>query len=135
MSASQPCRASTPALRAYWCDGSGQLVSAGAVAAGAECEAFRLWVDGLTPSGVGALVQLRHYGFTYDLAALAAELQGALGGGPAGPLTRLVGQRLLALLAGHPEAACFLLEGSADAVPARGRRAGVLAGHTHLEDA
>jgi hypothetical protein len=113
MSARELCRPRASSLLAYWCDRSGRLVSAGAVAAGAECEAFRLWVDGLAPEGAGALVQLRQYGFTYELADLEAQLRRALGGGPAGPLTRLVAQRLLALLAGRPEAACFLLEGGA----------------------
>jgi hypothetical protein len=85
-------------------------VSAGVVAAGRECAAFRQWIDGLPEPGNGALLQLRQYGFVYDLCELEAALRRALRDGPAGPLARLVGQRVLDLVTAHPGAVCFFLE-------------------------
>jgi hypothetical protein len=85
---------------------------AGAVASGKECSAFRLWIDGLPARGNDALLQLRSCGFSYDLDNLRAQLFRALRDGPAGPLARIVGQRVLDLLAAHRDAVCFLLEES-----------------------
>jgi hypothetical protein len=94
------------------------LTPAGPVAAGiGECEAFRLWVDGLAPEGNEALMQLRQYGFTCDLVTLAAQLRRALEAGPAGPVSRIVGQRLLGLLARLPPEGCFFLEEGPQASP------------------
>jgi hypothetical protein len=90
-------------------DSAGQVWSAGAVAVGGECMAFRCWVDELPSQGNEAILQLRQYGFTYDLRELEAQLRRALRQGPAGPLARLVGQRVLAILAVHGNAGCFLL--------------------------
>jgi hypothetical protein len=97
-------------LRAHFCIPSGQTVPAGVVARDRECTAFRAWIDNLPPSGIDALIQLREYGFVYDLDGLAAQLVKALNTVPSGPLTRIVGQRLLDLLSGHVGAECMLLE-------------------------
>ena len=97
-------------LLAYFCDPPVRPTLAGVLAAGPECQAFRAWVDALSAEVAGALRQLRCHGFTYDVTALQRELAQALAGGPSGPLARLVGQRLLALLASRRGAACFLLE-------------------------
>jgi hypothetical protein len=83
------------------------------VATGGECEAFRRWIDGLTAEGHEALVQVRQYGFTYDLPALRVQLARALEVAPDGPASRGVGRRLLDLLGRLQGAACFLLEESA----------------------
>jgi hypothetical protein len=80
------------------------------VAAGRECAAFRLWIDDLPEEGYYALMQLRGCGFSYDLIELETQLIRALQEGPAGPLARIVGQRVLNLLAAHHDAVCFLLE-------------------------
>jgi hypothetical protein len=96
-------------LKAELADNAGTLWSAGAVAVGGECTAFRCWIDGLPPQGNDAILQLRQSGFTYDLGALDAQLRRALQQGPAGPLVRLVAQRLLTLLAVHRNAGCLLL--------------------------
>jgi hypothetical protein len=98
------------ALQAHFRERSGLTVPAGVVAAGRECAAFRLWIDGLPEPGNSALLQLRQYGFVYDLPELEAELRRALQDGPAGPLARIVGQRVLDLVAAHPGAVCFFLE-------------------------
>jgi hypothetical protein len=87
-----------------------RVFHAGAVATGSECEAFRRWIDGLTGEGNEALVQVREYGFTYDLVALRVQLSRALEAYPAGVACRGVGRRLLDLLARVQGAACFLLE-------------------------
>jgi hypothetical protein len=97
-------------LRAQFCDASGQTIPAGVVATGQECAAFRVWIDSLPPSGIDALIQLREYGFVYDLDGLEAQVLQALHNGPAGPVTRIVAQRLLNLLATHAGAVCLLLE-------------------------
>jgi hypothetical protein len=97
-------------LRAHFSDPSGQTIPAGVVASGRECTSFRVWIDGLPQSGSDALIQLREYGFVYDLDGLETQLQRALNNGPAGPLTRIVAQRLLNLLATHSGAVCLLLE-------------------------
>jgi hypothetical protein len=97
-------------LRAQFCDPSGRTIPAGVVAADRECAAFRLWIDNLSPAGVDALIQLRECGFVYDLDGLEAQLLRALNAGPVGPLTRIVAQRLLDLLAHHAGAVCLLLE-------------------------
>jgi hypothetical protein len=60
--------------------------------------------------GNGELMQLRGCGFSYDIDELEAELFRALREGPAGPLARIVGQRLLDLLADHRDAACMFME-------------------------
>ncbi len=99
-------------LRATFCDSSGQTTPAGVVAADRECTAFGLWVDNLAPDGIDALRQLRECGFVYDLDALQAQLHHALNAGPVGPLTRIVAQRLLQLLASRNGAVCLLLEES-----------------------
>jgi hypothetical protein len=97
-------------LRAHFCEPCGRLAPAGVVASGRECTAFRLWIDDLPLEGYGVLQQLRGCGFAYDLIDLETQLIHALRAGPAGPLARIVGQRLLDLLAGHHDAACFFLE-------------------------
>jgi hypothetical protein len=97
-------------LRAHFRERSGLTAPAGIVASGTECAAFRLWIDDLPEEGSGALLQLRQYGFVYDLSELEAQLFCALRDGPAGPLARIVGQRVLDLLAAHPSAVCFFLE-------------------------
>jgi hypothetical protein len=80
------------------------------VAVGQECRAFRLWVDGLPEKGHEALMQLRRHGFAYDLDGLEAELRRALRTEVTGPISRVVGQRLLRVLAARDGASCFLLE-------------------------
>jgi hypothetical protein len=110
MFASNTLAAPARLLRAHFCDSSGSTLPAGVVAAGRECAAFRQWIDGLSPSGTDALMQLREYGFVYDLDGLENQLMHALAAGPTGPLTRIVAQRLLDLLAAHYGAVCFLLE-------------------------
>jgi hypothetical protein len=105
-STQQSCAA---CLRADFLDGAGRCRPAGAVASGGEFLAFRAWVDELPPEGHDALLQVRHYGYTCDLDGLEAQLRRALAAGPAGPLARIVGQRVLLLLAARGEAACFLL--------------------------
>jgi hypothetical protein len=97
-------------LLASYCTGKDRAEPAGPVAAGAECDAFRLWVEGLPPAGHQSLVQLREWGFTYDLAGLRAELARALQAVPPGPGCGGVVRRLLGLLARLPGAVCFLLE-------------------------
>jgi hypothetical protein len=97
-------------LWANFCEPSGTVAPAGSVATGRESAAFRLWIDSLPAEGNEALMQLRECGFAYDLAQLQNQLARALRAGPAGPLTRVVGQRVLALLAAHRTASCFLLE-------------------------
>ncbi len=97
-------------LRAQFCEPSGRTVAAGDVALGRECAAFRLWIDDLPAQGNDALMQLRGCGFAYDLASLKEQLLRALRDGPAGPLARIVGQRVLSLLSTHPDAICFFLE-------------------------
>jgi hypothetical protein len=97
-------------LRAWFVDRAGRELPASVVAVGAEAEAFRRWVDDLPPAGNEALMQLRQYGFICDLAALEAELLHTLTTGPAGPLARAVGQRVLDLLAGRGDAVCLLLD-------------------------
>jgi hypothetical protein len=82
----------------------------GAVAIGRECEAFRRWVDGLGTEGNDALLQIRQYGFTYDPAALRAQLGRALLGCEPQGLPARVGRRLLEMLAGLDGTACVLLE-------------------------
>jgi hypothetical protein len=100
----------TRILRAHFCESSGQTIPAGVVAADRECAAFRLWVDNLAPTGIDALIQLRECGFVYDLDRLETQLHHALNAGPVGPLTRIVAQRLLDLLASRAGAVCLLLE-------------------------
>jgi hypothetical protein len=67
-------------------------------------------VDNLVPTGIDALIQLRECGFVYELDALESQLHQALNAGPIGPLTRIVAQRLLDLLAARNGAVCLLLE-------------------------
>jgi hypothetical protein len=105
----RPAAGADGRLIAYFCDPPVRPALAGVVAAGPECAAFRAWVDALSAQA-GALRQLRCHGFTYDPEALGRELAQALAGGPPGAAARLVGQRLLALLAARRGAACFLLE-------------------------
>jgi len=50
---------------------SGQTSTAGVVATGRECAAFRLWVDALPVQGYWTLMQVRNYGFADDLIELA----------------------------------------------------------------
>jgi hypothetical protein len=70
------------------------------VATGLECDDFRCWIDGLKEEGNEALVQLRQWGFTYDLSALQLQLRRALQASPPqGTAGRGVGRRLLELLA------------------------------------
>jgi hypothetical protein len=97
-------------LRAHFCESSGQTIPAGVLAADREYTSFRGWIDNLPPTGADALIQLREYGFVYDLDGLETQLLRALNSGPTGPLTRIVGQRLLDLLAAHAGAVCLLLE-------------------------
>ncbi len=97
-------------LRAHFCEPDGRAAPAGVVATGRECAAFRLWIDDLPAEGYGALLQLRACGFAYDLIDLETQLIHALRKRQAGPLARIVGQRLLDLLADHHDAACFFLE-------------------------
>ncbi len=99
-----------PRLWANFSEPSGSIAPGGAIATGKESAAFRLWIDSLPPEGNAALLQLREYGFAYDLAELKDQLGRALQVGPVGPLSRVVGQRLLALLVVHREATCFFLE-------------------------
>jgi hypothetical protein len=87
-----------------------RVVPAGAVATGGECEEFRRWVDTLAAEGNEALVQVRQWGFTYDLKALQVQLSRALLVSTPAPVCRRVGRRLLELLARLQDAACFLLE-------------------------
>jgi hypothetical protein len=89
----------------------GQLAPAGTIAAGRECAVFGAWIDELPAAGHEALIQLRECGFACDLELLEAQLRRALHAGPVGPLSRLVGQRLLALLATRGPASCLLIEG------------------------
>jgi hypothetical protein len=110
MSATNLLANSAPRLQAHFCESSGLTVPAGTVAAGQECAAFRLWIDDLPAAGNDALLQLRGCGFAYDLAELEAQLRQALRCGPAGPMARIVGKRVLNLLANHHNAVCFLLE-------------------------
>jgi hypothetical protein len=110
MFASNTLAAQARLLRAHFCDPSGQTIPAGVVASGQECTSFRIWIDSLPQAGTDALIQLREYGFVYDLDGLEAQLLHALHNGHAGPLTRIVGQRLLNLLAAHSGAVCLLLE-------------------------
>jgi hypothetical protein len=99
------------ALLASFCIGGTNAVPAGAIATGSECEAFRRWIDGLTVEGNEALMQLREWGFTYELATLRRQLSRALEvRPPEEPGCRGVGRRLLELLARLQHAACFLLE-------------------------
>ncbi len=97
-------------LLASYCTGKERAELAGPVAAGAECDAFRLWVEGLPPGRHQSLLQLREWGFTYDLAGLQTELARALHAVPPGPGCGGVVRRLLGLLARLQGAACFLLE-------------------------
>jgi hypothetical protein len=110
MFASKTLAVSSPCLHATFCEESGHLFQAGAVAVGRECPAFRLWIDDLASTGNEALMQLRECGFVYDLAGLRTQLLRALKNGPAGPLARIVGQRVLDLVAAHHDAVCFFLE-------------------------
>jgi hypothetical protein len=110
MFASNTLTAQQRLLLAHFCHASGQTIPAGVVAADRECMAFRGWIDNLSPTGADALIQLRECGFVYDLDSLEAQLVRALNAGPTGPLTRIVGQRLLDLLAAHTGAVCLLLE-------------------------
>ena len=98
------------ALLASFCLEGRTPVQAGPVATPAECEAFRRWLDELPPQTYQALLQVRWHGFTYDLAALHAQLTRALGAVPPGPEGGMVGRRLLVLLAQLRGATCFLLE-------------------------
>jgi hypothetical protein len=118
MSAINLVALAAPRLEAHFCDPSGLTVPAGVVAAGRECSAFRLWIDDLPESGNDVLLQLRGCGFAYDLAELEAQLRQALRCGPAGPLARIVGQRVLELLASHHGAVCILLEEGVGSHPA-----------------
>jgi hypothetical protein len=88
----------------------GVRMPAGTVATGVECEAFRRWIDALPEQGNEALVQVRQWGFTYDLAALRAQLTRALEVNPTGFGCRGVARRLLDLLGRLHGATCFLLE-------------------------
>jgi hypothetical protein len=110
MSATNTPTAPAQCLRARFCEQSGETAPGSVVAAGWECAAFRLWIDDLPEEGHYALMQLRGCGFSYDLIELETQLSRALQEGPAGPLARIVGQRVLDLLAAHHDAACFLLE-------------------------
>jgi hypothetical protein len=106
-----PVGESVRALRAYFSVSGARVVSAGAVATGLECDAFRRWIDGLQEEGNEALVQVRQWGFTYDLSALQVQLRRALEANPPEGLAGWgVGRRLLELLARLQGAACFLLE-------------------------
>jgi hypothetical protein len=98
------------ALVASFSAGGRGAVPAGAVATGVECEAFRRWIDSLAAEGHEALLQLRECGFSYDLAALRAQLARAMQATPAGPGCRGVARRLLELLSRLQGAACFFLE-------------------------
>jgi hypothetical protein len=97
-------------LRATFCARSGQTVLVGIVAVGRQGAAFRQWIDALPRESYTALVRLRWDGFAYDLVELEMQLLQALQAEPVGPLTQIVGQRLLELLAAHHDAACFFLE-------------------------
>jgi hypothetical protein len=88
----------------------GARVPVGTVATGVECEAFRRWIDALPEQGNDSLVQLRQWGYTYDLAALRVQLKRALEVHPAGIACRGVARRLLDLLGRLQGAVCFLLE-------------------------
>jgi hypothetical protein len=100
-----------PALLAYFSVSGTRVVPAGAVATGLECDAFRRWIDGLQEEGNEALVQVRQWGFTYDLSALQVQLRRALEANPPEGLAGWgVGRRLLELLARLQGAVCFLLE-------------------------
>jgi hypothetical protein len=98
------------ALLASFCVAGRAPVSAGAVATPTECEAFRHWLDELPPEDYEALLQVRRHGFTYDVAALHAQLSRALAAVPPGPEGDAAGRRLLGLLAQLAGATCFLLE-------------------------
>jgi hypothetical protein len=99
------------ALLAFFSVSGGGVVPAGAVAKGLECDAFRTWIDGLTEEGNEALVQVRQWGFTYDLTALQTQLRRALEANPPnGLMGRIVARRLLELLGRLQGAVCFLLE-------------------------
>lgn len=100
----------TGGLLGLFCDPSGPAGPPSVVATGRESAAFRLWVDDLPEEGNEALMQLRACGFAYDLAQLQQQLLQALRAAPAGPMTRIVGQRVLDLLAAHRGASCFVLE-------------------------
>ena len=110
MSGTNTLTVSRQRLRAHVCAPCGRTAPAGVVAAGIECTAFRRWIDDLPVEGYGVLMQLRGCGFAYDLIDLETQLIHALRQGPAGPLARIVGQRLLDLLAVHHDAICFFLE-------------------------
>src|SRR5205823_5418837 len=94
MSATKLLAAPAPRLWANFCEPSGSMAPGGAVAKGKESVAFRLWIDSLPAEGNEILFQLRECGFAYDLADLRAQLARALRAGPAGPLARVVGQRV-----------------------------------------
>jgi hypothetical protein len=100
------------ALLAFVCVGGAAARPAGAVALGGECEAFRRWVDGLAAEGNEAVLQIRQYGFTYDLAGLRSQLCRALLACPQQPAAARVGRRLLELLSRLEGGACLLLEES-----------------------
>jgi hypothetical protein len=99
-----------PCLHAYFSEQSGETSRPRILAMGREGAAFRFWVDSLPTEGNEELMQLRGCGFSYDIDELEAELFRALRDGPAGPLARIVGQRLLDLLADHRDAACIFME-------------------------
>jgi hypothetical protein len=88
----------------------GARMPVGSVATGVECESFRRWIDALPEQGNEALVQLRQWGYTYDLPALRAQLKRAVEAHPAGAGCRGVARRLLDLLGRLQGAVCFLLE-------------------------
>jgi hypothetical protein len=98
-----------PFLKGELVDHDGRFLWAAVVAEDSESAAFRRWVNSLPATGNDALMQLRQYGFTYELARLEDQLRRALLHGFAGSLARIVGQRLLALLATCPSAACLLV--------------------------
>ena len=93
-------------LRAHFCAPMGRPLPAGPVAAGRECLAFRLWVDGLAEQGNEALLQLPDkYRFPLVLCYLEGKTNEAAAhelGWPAGSMSRrlargreLLRQRLL----------------------------------------
>jgi hypothetical protein len=102
--------ATTPRLLAAFSERSGEVVWADVVAAGRKSAAFRRWIDELSAQGYPALTQLRRDGFIDDLGLLETELRRALQKEPVGPLTQMVGQRLLDLLAAHRDSVCLFLE-------------------------
>jgi hypothetical protein len=101
----------TRALVAFVCVEGLRASPAGAVALGRECDAFRDWVDGLAAEGNEVVLQIRQYGFTYDVAGLRVQLYRALLACPQqGTAPARVGRRLLELLSRLEGAACLLLE-------------------------